>query len=214
MGDECKAGGGTSCDIGAFWDERYRDEAYAFGTEPNAWFRACIDELPPGRLLLPGEGEGRNAVYAARHGWRVDAFDPSPEGRRKAGALAGRHGVTLDFRCCLLDEYALEAGAYDAVGIIFLHLPPERRRAGYRRLLSALRPGGALIAELYAKEQLELGTGGPRDLGMLYALEEVDEDFPGVDFTVRRAVARDIHEGRLHQGPSRVIQLFGRRRIS
>ncbi len=201
-------------DPGAFWDQRYRDEIYAFGTEPNAWFRECIEPLPPGRLLLPGEGEGRNAVHAARRGWRVDAFDPSAHGQRKAIALAGRHGVTLDYACCLLNEYDLETAAYDVLAIVFVHLPPEQRRAGYRRLTSALRPGGVLIAELYAKEQLALGTGGPRDRDMLYALEYVDEDFPAIDFVTRREITRDIHEGALHQGPSRVIQLLGYRRDS
>ncbi len=194
---------------GVFWDQRYRDEAYAFGTQPNDWFRECLEDLRPGRLLLPGEGEGRNAVHAARRGWRVDAFDPSVHGQRKASLLAREHGVGFDYRCCLLDEYNLEPGAYDALGIVFLHLPSTRRSLAYQRLASALKPGGALIAELYAKDQLALGTGGPPDPGKLYSLEFLKADFPDVDFSTARQCRRDIHEGRLHQGPSSVIQLFG-----
>lgn len=49
----------------------------AYGTEPNAFFKAQLDQLTPGRLLLPAEGEGRNAVYAAKKGWEVAAFAPN-----------------------------------------------------------------------------------------------------------------------------------------
>ena len=52
-----------------FWNERYSQEAYAYGTEPNAFFKSRIDQLSPGKLLLPAEGEGRNAVYAATKGF-------------------------------------------------------------------------------------------------------------------------------------------------
>ncbi len=194
---------------GTFWDQRYRDEAYAFGAEPNDWFRECLDGLPAGRLLLPGEGEGRNAVHAARRGWRVDAFDPSAHGQRKAGLLARRHGVEIDYRCCLLDEFSLEPERYDALGIIFLHLPSIQRTSAYRRLVGALKPGGVLIAELYSKEQLALGTGGPPDADKLYSLDCLKTDFADIDFDTARRCQREIQEGRLHQGPSSVIQLFG-----
>ena len=51
-----------------FWDARYEGATYAYGTEPNVYFHQRLDALPPGRLLLLAEGEGRNAVYAAQHG--------------------------------------------------------------------------------------------------------------------------------------------------
>jgi hypothetical protein len=60
-----------------FWNARYSAAEYAYGTEPNAFFKAQLDQLTPGRLLLPAEGEGRNAVYAAKKGWEVAAFEPN-----------------------------------------------------------------------------------------------------------------------------------------
>ena len=58
-----------------FWDERFAAEEYIYGTEPNKFFREQLDKLPPGKILLLGEGEGRNAVYAAKSGWLVHAVD-------------------------------------------------------------------------------------------------------------------------------------------
>ena len=48
-----------------FWDKRYNNEDLIYGTEPNKFFKQYIDKIKPGRILLLGEGEGRNAVYAA-----------------------------------------------------------------------------------------------------------------------------------------------------
>ena len=70
------------------WDERYSTPEYIYGKEPNLLFKAFIDSHNPGRVYLPGEGEGRNAVYAARKGWIVDAADQSPNAREKAMKLA------------------------------------------------------------------------------------------------------------------------------
>ena len=58
-----------------FWDSRYKSEDYAYGKEPNVFFADQIGNIPPGKLLLPCEGEGRNAVFAAALGWEVDAVD-------------------------------------------------------------------------------------------------------------------------------------------
>ena len=69
------------------WDKRYGTEDYAYGKEANAFFSTQLDGTGPGLMLLPGEGEGRNAVYASRKGWVVDAFDQSSVGQAKALAL-------------------------------------------------------------------------------------------------------------------------------
>ncbi len=48
-----------------FWNARYASDAYAYGEQPNAYFKAVVNSLPPGRLLVPGAGEGSDAIYAA-----------------------------------------------------------------------------------------------------------------------------------------------------
>jgi hypothetical protein len=70
------------------WNERYGADEYVYGKEPNGFLKEFIDNHPPGKILLPAEGEGRNAVYAASKGWEVTAFDFSEEGKKKALKLA------------------------------------------------------------------------------------------------------------------------------
>ena len=63
------------------WDQRYSEQSYAYGTVPNTFIKAFLDTEKPGKIVFAAEGEGRNAVYAARHGWEVEAFDLSATGR-------------------------------------------------------------------------------------------------------------------------------------
>lgn len=76
-----------------FWDTRFAEPVYAYGTEPNRFFKEQLLKLSPGKILFPAEGEGRNAVYAAKQGFDVYAFDYSKEGQRKARLLAAESNV-------------------------------------------------------------------------------------------------------------------------
>ena len=45
----------------AMWDERYREEGFAYGREPNDFLRGMVERLPAGKTLCLAEGEGRKA---------------------------------------------------------------------------------------------------------------------------------------------------------
>ena len=103
---------------------------------------------------------------------------------------------------------------WDAIVSIFLHLPAADRRALHRRCVAALRPGGLLIFEAYAPEQMALATGGPRDIELLPTLAAVEADFDGLaDITIehRFSGVRAVIEGSLHRGDGHVVQLIARR---
>lgn len=194
------------------WEERYAADEYAYGEEPNAFFKACLDRLPTsGRLLLPGEGEGRNAVYAARQGWKVDAFDFSAAGRKKGLRLAERHGVHIEYEVADYETAHIEPGAYDAVALIFTHKHESIRRRVHRRLASALKPGGHLFLEAYSPDQLAYGTGGPSNAQLLYAVEDLREDFSDLEIVELEKVDAEIQEGLYHTGLASVVRLIARR---
>ena len=63
------------------WNRRFEDEAYIFGTEPNAWLREQAGVWHAGqRVLSVADGEGRNSVWLASQGVQVDAFDVASVG--------------------------------------------------------------------------------------------------------------------------------------
>ena len=195
-----------------FWDARYADETYAYGTEPNAYFRQRLDALPPGRLLLLAEGEGRNAVYAAQRGWQVTAVDFSDEGRAKALRLAVAQGVRLDYQVADLMALGwLRPGHYDAVGLIYAHLAPADRRAVHAAAAASLASGGHLILEAFSPHQLGLPSGGPRTAEMLYQPATLADDFAGLTLLENYELGVVLHEGGCHAGPANVVRLLATR---
>jgi cyclopropane fatty-acyl-phospholipid synthase-like methyltransferase len=79
------------------WEERFSSEEYVYGTDPNVFLKDQLTKLSPGRLLMLGEGEGRNAVYAAKMNWLVDAVDFSEQARLKALRLAAIEKVNINY---------------------------------------------------------------------------------------------------------------------
>jgi len=161
-----------------FWDERYSGEEYVYSTEPNQFFKEQIDKLTKrGNLLLPGEGEGRNGVYAAKLGWQVDAFDHSTIARAKAFKLAERKAVKINYSVADLTEFIPVKNYYNAAAIIFVHFDSEERSVFHHKIIDSLKPGGKLILEAFSKNQFGKNSGGPQNIEMLYSLEEIKNDF-------------------------------------
>jgi SAM-dependent methyltransferase len=196
----------------SFWDDRYRSEAYAYGTEPNDFLRSEAARIPPGRVLCLAEGEGRNAVFLASLGYTVTAVDLSTEGLRKAGRLAEQRGLTLDLVQADLADYELEAEAFSGIVSIFAHLPVAARKRLHAQIPRALVRGGVLVLESYRPEQLALATGGPRDAALLPTLSELTAELDGLDLVVARDAERAIHEGTFHDGQSATVQVIGVKR--
>jgi 2-polyprenyl-3-methyl-5-hydroxy-6-metoxy-1,4-benzoquinol methylase len=89
-----------------FWEKRYKNQKFAYGEEPNQFFVDVLNNYNlKGTMLLPAEGEGRNAVFAARKGFEVSCFDISNEGKLKALKLANEHNVTINYQVGELSEF-------------------------------------------------------------------------------------------------------------
>lgn len=193
------------------WDQRYSAGEYAYGKEANAFFSSSLGHLPAGHLLLPGEGEGRNAVHAALLGWKVDAFDLSSEGRAKALALASEKGVEVQYQVCHLDEFVFPEVQYDAAALLFFHLDPAGREYLHKQVCRSLKPGGHVILEGFHKEQLNKNTGGPKSLDMLFDINALEADFAGLEIQLLEKKDIVLDEGPFHQGEASVIRVIARK---
>jgi hypothetical protein len=194
-----------------FWNERYKELGYAYGEAPNVYFESCLKKLKPGKLLLPAEGEGRNGVFAASHHWIVDAFDISEEGKRKALLLAEKNKVAINYTISDFDSIDLPQQYYDAIALIYAHQHEAIRKEVHQK------SNGYLIIEAFSKANIEYviknpKIGGPKDIAMLYTVEEVQSDFP--DFTWEEAyeTTTSLNEGEYHVGEGAVVRLFGKKK--
>ncbi len=193
------------------WDERYSDEEYAYGKEPNDFLVEAAHHIPKGRVLCLAEGEGRNAVYLARQGYQVVAVDSSSVGMRKADALAKEHDVEIETVIADLADFDIGTNAWDGIVSIFCHLPPAIRHTLHEKLVAGLRPGGVLVLEAYTPEQLKFKTGGPADAQLTMNLDSLRQELTGLDFEHALEIERDIHEGLYHNGRGAVVQLVARK---
>jgi len=194
-----------------FWEQRYSEAAYAYGTEPNDFLAEVAARIPGGPVLCLAEGEGRNAVWLAGRGHEVTAVDASPAGLAKAEALAHARGVNIATIAADLASFPIAPGAWSGVVAIFAHLPPPLRRAVHRAAALGLAPGGVFILEAFTPRQLARGTGGPQKPELLYTLEMLGDDLAGLDLEIGREVERAVVEGNYHTGHAAVVQVLARR---
>lgn len=197
---------------GSFWDDRYSDKNFVYGTEPNNFFKEQIDLLKPGNILMLGEGEGRNGVYAAQKGWTVDAIDFSLKAKEKALKLANEKNVKVNYFVDNLENYEPKKNHYDAAGLIFLHLNEKIRNSVHKNVVSSLKPSGRVIMEVYSKEQLGKDSGGPQNIDMLYSIENIEETFG--ELTPLLLTKKIIHlsESSFHFGEASVIRFVGKKK--
>lgn len=194
------------------WNERYSTEEYVYGRDPNVFFARSLGPLSPGKLLLPGEGEGRNAAYAGSLGWEVDAFDQSSVGAEKAESLAREMGVEISYTVSGVEEFPFKAESYDAIALVYFHAPAPIRQLLHRQVVEALKPGGTLILEAFHTTQLGKDTGGPQNLEMLFSKEMLLEDFGGLEFEILEETEVDLEEGLFHGGLAKIIRLKGKKK--
>jgi SAM-dependent methyltransferase len=194
-----------------FWDERYSSHEYVYGIEPNEFFKQQLDCIQPGKLLLPGEGEGRNAVYAAKCGWLVDAFDQSINAQKKALRLAEKNNVNINYTVVDLNKFTPTTNYYNAAAIIFVHFDPRVREIFHQKIIDSLKPGGKLILELFSKKQLGKNSGGPQELEMLYSLDDALNDFKEMKNILLEEKNLFLNEGAKHSGDGSVIRFVGQK---
>lgn len=200
------------CGMENTWDERYATEEYIYGTEPNSWFADKLKILKAGKLLLPAEGEGRNAVWAAHRGWQVTAFDQSMEARLKAERLAAERNVSIQYLTGDLRSFIGEPESFDAIALIYVHMPPNYRNEVHATMIRLLKPGGTLILEAFTKAQLPNKSGGPKNIELLYDPAELKGDFRTMKILEYYHAKVHLQEGILHQGIAEVIRMTARKK--
>ncbi len=193
-----------------FWNNRYSQHESVYGNEPNVFFKGFIDTHTPGSILLPAEGEGRNAIYAASKGWQVDAFDFSESAKEKAMQRASEKKLSIHYDILNIEDYK-PIKQYDVVALIYVHLPETIRKIFHQKMYQSIVPGGYLLLEAFAREQIKNTSGGPKDPSLLYDSPTICSDFQflHVLFCGQKEVI--LEEGQFHSGKAEVLQLVGQK---
>ncbi|MFF4234265.1 MFS transporter [Actinomadura geliboluensis] len=130
-----------------FWDSRYAESDRIWSGNPNTVLVREVADLAPGTALDLGCGEGADAIWLARRGWRVTAVDVSGVAVERAARHARDEGVAdrVDFQRRDLAE-SFPEGEFDLVSAQFLHSPTTMpRERVLRAAAAAVAPGGVLL---------------------------------------------------------------------
>lgn len=199
---------GRDANPAAMWDERFRKAEAVYGEEPNGYLRVQTKQrLQSGmKVLVPGDGYGRNGIWLARQGMQVTTVDVSSVGVERARAAASEAGVQMEILLSDLNAWKWPEAEFDATASIFLHLWPEQRAGIHQRMLRALKRGGILIFEAFTPGQLKHTSGGPKQVDLLYTAEILREDFSGAEFLELTEAEVELNEGKMHHGPGAVVR--------
>ncbi|SHF95451.1 Thioredoxin reductase [Geodermatophilus nigrescens] len=144
-----------------WWEDRYRSTDRAWSGRVNDVLATEAADLPPGRALDAGAGEGGDAVWLARRGWAVTALDLSRVALDRAAAAAAAAGVPLDTRKTDISSWEPGEERWDLVTASFLHFLPATRDDVLRRLASAVAPGGTLLVTMHDGSDVSHGVQRP-----------------------------------------------------
>ncbi len=199
------------------WNDRYSKEGFAYGDLPNNYLKAHLEQLTPGSILFPAEGDGRNAVFAAKLGWTVSAIDISIEGKKKALRLAETNNVAIDYQVGTLQSLNYSAEQFDVMALIYAHFPADIKSIYHQTLDKYLRKNGVVIFEAFSKKHLDYNTrnekvGGPKDIAMLFSMDEIKADFANYEILELEETEIELNEGLYHNGTGSVIRFVGRKK--
>jgi hypothetical protein len=199
------------------WNERYSQVDFAYGEDPNEYLKEQLSKLQLGSILFPAEGEGRNAVYAAKLGWDVSAFDISIEGKKKAMQLAQKNDVAIDYQVGELKDVSFASLKFDAIALIYAHFPADIKSHYHNAFDKLLKPNGIIIFEAFSKKNLDYvkvneRIGGPKDIEVLCSIAEIKRDFPNYEIIELEEKEVELHEGLYHNGIGSVIRFVGRKK--
>jgi NADH:ubiquinone reductase (H+-translocating) len=192
----------------SFWNRRYEAVERLWSAEPNALLAEFAEKLSPGRALDVGAGEGRNAVWLVKRGWRVTALDVSGVALARAAARAAEEGVDLE--CVEADwrEHLPHPSTYELVVISFIHPHPDERTAMFEWALDALAAGGHLFVV-----GVDLADGerrGPPDPERLYTPERLREGLRGFELLRCESVAYEADSGQSRRAVVDVVAIARR----
>lgn len=198
------------------WDERYSDSEYIFGVEPNDFLKDEFERIPAGaRVLCLAEGEGRNAVFLAQNGYEVTGIDSSKVGLDKAQQLAKNKGVTITTQVVDLADYEFGEQQWDAIVVMWVHLPTALRQQVHAQIAPALKLGGVLILEAYTQQQLTMdAVGGPpaSEKQRFGALSILRDELAELQEIIGIEKTRMVSEGTRHHGLSAVVQFIAQKK--
>lgn len=140
------------------YDQRYLEQEHYWGNKISEMVLDIIDMYPTTntkpKILEIGCGEGTNAVYLAKNGYDVTAFDLSKTAVEKTKNLADKCEVNISPFIADLNDY-LPTEKFDVVfsSGTLQYLLPEKRAAFMSAIQNSTQVNGIHVLHTFAHKQ-------------------------------------------------------------
>ena len=189
-----------------FWNSKFSTEEFFYGLHPNEFLASHLETFKEHKkMLCLGEGEGRNAIFFAKKGFEITAIDASDIGLSKLAKRAEEEKLNIKTVCLDLNHWEV-AEKYDVIMASYLHMYKNEREILFKKIEDSLNKNGYFVGEFFSTKQLTYNSGGPKDLDLLYTVEDFLNHF---DSCKKNVVEEFIvlDEGKGHQGEACVIRV-------
>jgi 2-polyprenyl-3-methyl-5-hydroxy-6-metoxy-1,4-benzoquinol methylase len=194
-----------------FWNSKFSKADYFYGTKANEFLSSNLQLLNNHKkLLCLGEGEGRNAIFFARNGFEVSAIDASDVGLEKLDLKSKEENLEIKTFCMDLNHWD-DSLKYDVIVASYLHMYKNERESLFEKIENSLESNGYFIGEFFSTKQLTYNSGGPKDLDLLYTIEDFKNHFNSCEKNITQEIVI-LDEGIGHQGEACVIRVVIKKR--
>jgi SAM-dependent methyltransferase len=140
------------------WNAVFKKGAPTLNREPSQVLVAAVEQRKPGKALDLGTGQGRNAIFLASRGWSVTGVDISDVAIAEARKNAAARKLQIEAIVGDLDTYDFGREQWDLITSFYMHSWHDRSPTDVpTRIHDALRPGGLLVIEGFAKPDPPFG---------------------------------------------------------
>lgn len=191
------------------WDKQFSSSPFTYGKTVNQFIKNNSQLFTnESQIACFAEGEGRNAVYLAKQGHLVTAFDYSFIGLQNAQILAQENTVKLKTIVADLTLSMEQVEKYDAAIMVFGHVAKNKQAAFIENLINSVKANGYIMFEVYSEAQIDYETGGPGNLAALYNPIDVLKWIAPYHCKHFYYGEADRQEGYRHTGIGHVIQVI------
>ncbi|MGE0051462.1 MAG: methyltransferase domain-containing protein [Arcobacter sp.] len=189
-----------------FWNSKFSTEEFFYGLHPNEFLASHLETFKEHKkMLCLGEGEGRNAIFFAKKGFEITAIDASDIGLSKLAKRAEEEKLNIKTICLDLNHWEVTE-KYDVIMASYLHMYKNEREILFKKIEDSLNKNGYFVGEFFSTKQLTYNSGGPKDLDLLYTVEDFLNHFD----SCKKEVVEELivlDEGKGHQGEACVIRV-------
>lgn len=142
--------------VAADYEDRYKEDGFFWGVNPNYLCYELMQKKPPIKplkVLDVGCGEGKDAVFLAKNGYIVTAFDMAESGLEKGRMLAEKNGTYVNFYKADINDFELQDN-YDIIFCsgVFHYMKPEKRTEVVEKLKKHTNSGGLHVINVFVEK--------------------------------------------------------------